>query len=79
MRDSRRRYREIWKVPENIAGDKYFDYVNAQLMSRIPPVTVSFLAPDYDVPPTKYTLQNQSGELMLPTLVRHERTYKYHA
>ena len=71
MHASRWYYRHKWGVPES-APDSGFDWVNAKYMPQIPSVTMKFLAPDYNLPPTERKLPG--GELVqLPALVEKEQ------
>jgi len=74
MIESRKLYREIWNVPDNISITKYFDHVNERLMPQIPMVPLKYLRPDYDLPPIK--IQQQGGEIIdVPALVEFEETF----
>lgn len=71
MKASRALYRQIWNVPEYVADNKYFDYVNEQLMPQIPKTLLKFLRPDYSLAPEK--LKSKSGaECVVPQLVEVE-------
>lgn len=55
MISSRRYYREVMGVPAG-EPDSGFDWVNAQLMPKIPAYEFKYLAPNYDKAPTERTL-----------------------
>lgn len=74
MINSRAKYREFWKVPANIAGDKYFQWVDDQLMPKIPLAELKWLVPDYDAEPEMRSLPG--GEVVaLPKLVEKVSTF----
>jgi len=71
---SRKLYREIWSVPDEVPGDKYFDYVNQKLMPSIPQTELKFLTPDYDSEPEQIRLPG--GEIRtMPRLVEKVGTF----
>jgi hypothetical protein len=64
-------YRADWGVPADIPDNKYFDWVNAQFMPKIPITELKFLCPDYDLEPEIRSLPG-GEKVRLPRLV--ERT-----
>jgi len=74
MRNSRRMYREQWSIPDNIPIDKYFDYVNQQLMPAIPKTRLKFLQPDYTMDPEIRTLPG-GEDVLIPKLVEREEEF----
>lgn len=71
MTASRALYRSIWNVPPEIPDDKYFEYVHNIHMTKIPPVSLKYLQPDYDAEPE--TLVRFDGEkLTVPQLIERE-------
>lgn len=74
MRASRALYREKWNVPDTIGPHDYFNYVNEQLMTRIPKTPLKYLRPVYDQAPEERTLPG--GEIVrTPKLVEFEEEF----
>lgn len=63
MRQSRKMYREIMGVPDNVPDDKYFEWVHNKLMTQIPPTRLKYLVPNYSKDPVERKLPG--GEVML--------------
>lgn len=75
MLASRAYYRGKFGVPPEIADDKYFDWVNAQLMPQIPRTPMKYLSPDYDQEPERHTRAFGGDPLTLPKLIVREEKY----
>lgn len=72
MRASRKLYREIWQVPDNV--EDYFGWTHQKFMSQIPPTKLKYLRPDYSQQPVEHTLHG--GErVKLPKLVEFEEEF----
>ncbi len=70
MLDSRRLYREKYSVPPHVDDTKYFEFVNQQLMPKIPKTRLKYLRPEYDE--QELRVYNDQGDIvLLPKLVEY--------